>query len=121
MLKLNRKKLGRFIRIISGHNSLFYFRSKVDHEVSPTCRLCLEADETFFHLATECPRLFQAQRDKFLDHLITDDHMWSVQELIDFSYLPAVADALNGEMSFDPEGVPMVDDAESESSSLGEE
>ena len=44
VMKLSRLQLARFIRIISGHNSLFYFRSKVDPDIKPTCRFCLEED-----------------------------------------------------------------------------
>ena len=97
VLKLSRAHLARFIRIISGHNSLFYFRSKVDSEISPICRFCNEEDETFLHLVNDCPRFLLDRRDKFLDQLICNDHMWSVQTLLDFSFLPGINDALEGD------------------------
>ena len=46
VLKLSRTDLARFIPLISGHNSLFYFRSKIDAEVNPSCRFCMEAPDT---------------------------------------------------------------------------
>ena len=33
----------------------------------------------------------------FLDQLITNDHLWSVQMLLDFSQLPGINDALEGD------------------------
>ena len=97
VLKLARGKLARFIRIISGHNSLFYFRSKVDPDVNPQCRFCLEADEDFEHLVNHCPRFYEGRTDKFQAQIITNDHMWSVQALLDFSYLPGISEALEGD------------------------
>ena len=74
VLKLSRKKLARFVRIISGHNSLFYFRNKVDNEVNANCRFCLEEDETFRHLINDCPRFIIHRRDKLQNQYITNDH-----------------------------------------------
>ena len=95
--KLARMSLARFVRVISGHNSLFYFRSKVDKEISPRCRFCLEADETFEHLINECPRFITYRREYLKDELITNKVNWSVQKLLNFSYLPGINDALEGE------------------------
>ena len=92
-MKLSRAQLARFVRIISGHNSLFYFRSKIDEE----CRFCREDNETFEHFANTCPRFIQFRRDTLYNQLITNDHMWSVQMLIVFSYLPGINDALEGD------------------------
>ena len=99
MLKLPRLKLARFIRIISGHNSLFYFRSKVDNEINPQCRFCLEEDETFDHLLNACPRFNSARREIFQGDLIINNHEWSIQKLIDFSFLPGIDQALQGDTS----------------------
>ena len=53
--KMDRLKLGRFLRLVAGHNGLNYFKSKVDPEISPLCRFCEEKDETFYHLVDNCP------------------------------------------------------------------
>ena len=95
-MKLSRLQLARFIRIISGHNSLFYFRSKVDPEIKPTCRFCLEEDETFHHLVTDCPRYERKRVEYFYDNIITNDHKWSIKSLIDFSFLPGIDSAMQG-------------------------
>ena len=96
VLKLSRIKLARFVRIISGHNSLSYFRNKVDEEVDPRCRFCEEEKEDFEHLVNDCPRFHEDRKDKFLGQIVTNDHMWSVQTLLDFSYLPGINEALGG-------------------------
>ena len=91
--------LARFIRIISGHNSLFYFRSKVDPEIKPTCRFCLEEDETFYHLINECPRFVIYRREHLNNEIISYKITWSVQKLLNFSYLPGINHALEGDTS----------------------
>ena len=73
-----------------------YFRSKVDPEEDPLCRFCREVGETFEHLVNECPRFIGERRDKFLGHIVTNDHMWSVQTLLDFSYIAGIHEALGG-------------------------
>ena len=95
--KLARCKLARFVRIISGHNSLFYFCSKVDPDINPVCRFCQEEDETFFHLVNNCPRFFETRREILLDTPVSNNMQWSVQQLIDFSYTPGVNGALEGD------------------------
>ena len=52
--------------------------------------------ETFKHLVTECPRLHTQRTDIFLDNIPTSDpNSWSVQDLLDFSELPLVANAVD--------------------------
>ena len=38
--------LSTWIKGITGHNKLAYFQSKLNPEIDPTCRLCLQANET---------------------------------------------------------------------------
>ena len=45
--KLARLELGRFIRIITGHNNLNFFQNKLGLAATVTCRLCLNGKETF--------------------------------------------------------------------------
>ena len=97
VIKLSRAKLARFVRIISGHNYLFYFRHLVDNDIDPLCRFCLEENETFEHLVNECPRFHLDRQDKLLGQLILNDHLWSVQTLLDFSFIPGINDVLEGD------------------------
>ena len=97
VLKLSRLELSRFLRLISGHNGLFYFKSKIDPEINAVCRFCLGADETFYHLITNCPAFFQSRRDICLDNTIDMGEEWSVRNMLIFSYLPGVREAIDGQ------------------------
>ena len=104
VLKLGRLELSRFIKLVTGHNGLFYFMNKVDPDINAICRFCLEEDETFYHLATECPALRQKQIEIFLDKLPITNTKWSVRDLLHFSYLPGICDAIEGSTSPDERG-----------------
>ena len=92
--KLNRQKLGRFIRIITGHNNLHYHQSVIDNSKSSKCRFCLQVSETFYHFITSCPSFTMSRREILLDKNISDDHSWSVDSLLRFSSIPAIDNAL---------------------------
>ena len=85
------------MRIISGHNALFHFKCKIDPDINPVCRFCLEADECFFHLINDCPRFNNGRRDIFLDKPVCNDMEWKVGKLLKFSSLPGINDALEGD------------------------
>ena len=97
--KLGRLELSRFIKIITGHNALFYFKNKIDSEINPQCRFCLEADETFYHLAMECPIHRLSRNDIFLDKPPETNTKWSVRALLDFSQVNGIREALDGDTS----------------------
>ena len=94
--KLARLELGRFVRLITGHNNLNYFQHRIGLWGSHVCRFCQEDKETFTHLVTDCPRLWKERRDTFLDRLPGSDMSWSVRALLEFSYLPGVNEAFEG-------------------------
>ena len=54
ILKMGTYKLSVWIKDITGHNNLAYFQSKLNNKIDPTCRLCLQANETLHHLMTDC-------------------------------------------------------------------
>ena len=66
----DRNKIRRLVEIFTGHCNLRYsqhIRSETD---DPTCRLCLEDEETPHHLLIECPALARQRlylTDKILD------------------------------------------------------
>ena len=104
--KLARLELGRFVRLVSGHNNLNYFQHRIGLHHSPLCRFCLETDETFFHLVTDCPRFHQTRVGIFLDETPTNTMRWSVRDLLDFSYTPAIDVAMIGTWAHgDPAGL----------------
>ena len=55
--------LSTWIKSITGHNNLAYFQSKLNPEIDPTCRLCLQANETLHHLMTDCEATTSLQMD----------------------------------------------------------
>lgn len=92
--KLNRQKLGRFIRIITGHNNLNYHRSVIDPSQKNKCRFCQQEKETFYHFLHECPTFNSKRREIFLDNMPSNDQSWSVDDLLRFSAIPPINDAL---------------------------
>ena len=51
ILKMGTQMLNSWIKSITGHKDLAYFQSKLNPEIDPTCRLCLQANES--HLTTD--------------------------------------------------------------------
>ena len=94
--KLARLELGRFIRIITGHNNLNFFQEKLGLTHRATCRLCESGQETITHFTTECPRLQTWRTDILKAGTPTNDMKWSVRELLEFSYIPAINEAYEG-------------------------
>ena len=97
--KLGRLELSRYIKIVTGHNGLFYFKHKIDPQINSTCCFCLQSDETFFHLLTECPRHRSNREAIFLDSLPDFNTNWAVRPLLSFSNLTGIGQALDGDTS----------------------
>ena len=112
--KLARLELGRFVRLITGHNNLNYFQTRIGLWGQSLCRFCGERDETFVHFLYDCPCFYVSRTEIFQDSLPTNDMKWSVRKLIDFSYTPAIDLAFLGTWAHgDPADV---DDLDSQSS-----
>ena len=92
--RLSRKKLSRLIRIISGHNGLLYHRHNIDNSIDPTCRYCEQEIESFSHFLLYCPTFDAERHDIFGDRIIAGTMDWKINELLDFSFLSRVNDAL---------------------------
>ena len=97
VIKLGRLEMSRYIKLITGHNGLFYFKNKIDPIISPTCRFCLEEDETFHHLLMDCPRMRSNREIIFLDSMPDFNSNWSVRDLLSFSNLTGIREALDGD------------------------
>ena len=107
---LARLELGRFIRLITGHNNLNYFQHRLGLQESSSCRFCNTATETYRHLVTECPRWRLTRVDLFQDRDPCSDMSWSVRKLLDFSYNPAINEAFEGTWAHnDPPGTDDLD------------
>ena len=68
LITLNREDLSLMIQVISGH-CFRYHEAKVSGS-EPTCRLCLEADESSWHVIAECPALWQQRADTLQTHFM---------------------------------------------------
>ena len=115
--KLARLELGRFIRIISGHNNLRFFQNKLNPWTDPTCRFCGHDKETVMHILHDCPRFLTSRRDKFLGLTPSANRKWSVRSLLDFSYTPELNEAFEEKSIFDTVSQPdSAEDSGSDSS-----
>ena len=70
--------LSTWIKGITDHNNLAYFQSKLNTEIDPTCRLCLQANETLHHLMTDCEVTTSLQMDIMKNKTPLPDMTWSV-------------------------------------------
>ena len=61
-----------------------YFQSYLDPEIDPTCRLCLQANETLHHLLTDCEATTSIQLDIMKNKTPLPDMPWSVKEINNF-------------------------------------
>ena len=91
-IKLARLELGRFGRLITGHNNLNFFQTKIGLWGDPLCRLCRRNDETIM----TAQGFLTYRRETLLNNIPTPDMKWSVRALLEFSYIPAVNAALEG-------------------------
>ena len=103
-------------RAISGQNFLAYHQSKIDFTISKTCRLCEEADETFIHLVTECPRLELTRRDIFLDETPQSGKTWSIKKLLHFIFTPTIFQMLTSKDGLPEKEIIHIDHTYSDSS-----
>ena len=98
ILKLSRYQMRRLLELITGQNNLNYVQSKIfPGEVSELCRFCEEEDETFEHLLNECPCFITYRRDILLNKPIIKTLDWKAKTLLNFSYIPAIDEALKYE------------------------
>ena len=63
ILKLSRPDLKLLIEIITGHNNLRTFSTKIQTLTNTHCRFCNLAPETVIHMITECTN-FKTERQK---------------------------------------------------------
>ena len=67
LLNMSRKTLGKFVQFLTGHNKLRRHKNLQDGINDPySCRLCLEEEESSFHVIAECPAT-QSLRTKIFD------------------------------------------------------
>jgi hypothetical protein len=80
---LGRIRLGKMIRVFTGHNALYYHRHNINNEISSICRFFLEDDETSWHIVMECPAFAVPRREIFLGMTFLEGD-WSLDVLKEF-------------------------------------
>ena len=85
-MQLDRKQLGRFLRLVTGHNSLQVHCHRINRDEPVTCRLCGEEQETFPHLLNTCSSLVDVRLEIFGDQSWSPPEGWSLEKLLEFSY-----------------------------------
>ena len=85
LIKLSRKDLSLMVQMITGHNRLNRHESVVNHEGDPTCRLCLEDEETSWHIISECPALWRNREQIFGQKFLDLNPEWNVNQLQKFA------------------------------------
>ena len=101
-MKFNRRDLGRYIRVVTGHNNLLYHRNNIDPINNDSmCRFCSEDVETFIHFTTDCPARWRERRDNLLVYVGDSMMPWQPQQLLDFAYTSEISQLL--EMQYDTE------------------
>ena len=96
-MELSRFRLGRYIRIVTGHNNLLYHRSNIDLDIDPMCRFCKESQETFLHFISDCPALWREQQQLQAD--VQDQPVQSAppEVLLEFAAHPRINAALENQ------------------------
>jgi ribonuclease HI len=84
VINMSKSSLSRLIQIVTGHNFLSYFQFQLDSTVNPLCRMCEQANETFYHYLTDCDALARQRREFFLGQQPSTDN-WEPREIVDFS------------------------------------
>ena len=77
IMSLDRKHLSRAVQIITGHNFMLRHQHVVDPEQDSTCRLCLEDEESTWHVIAECPALGRIRQEHFGAPVLTKPLTWS--------------------------------------------
>lgn len=84
LLQSSRKKLSIMVQLITGHNFLKRHESLVNKDDSNECRLCLEDEETSFHIVAECPALAEPRLLTFGTCFQKPPLQWTTKETASF-------------------------------------
>ncbi len=85
------------IQIITGHNWLRRHESLQNPEVEPDCRLCLEDEETSWHLMAECPALWKSRQETFQQTFLEPPPEWKVYQIPQFVLRAQIGDLLKAQ------------------------
>ena len=84
LMHLDRDTLSIMVQLITGHNHLRRHSALVDPDEESECRLCLEDEESSFHIVAECPALARARQSVLGHHVLASPLTWSVLQVLGF-------------------------------------
>ena len=74
---MDRRDLRVATQILTGHACLNYHLSKTNRDITPTCSLCNEENQTVEHILARCPVLWKLRVEYF------DRHITTVRDIVD--------------------------------------
>ena len=101
--------LSTWIKSITGHNNLANFHSKLNPEIDPTCRLCLQANETLHHLMTDCEATTSLQIDIMKNQIPLPDMAWSVKDINKFIQHPLIHSFMTYDTQYNSREIEYID------------
>ena len=86
LMGLNRENLSLIIQFLTGHNKLKRHKNLQANIVDPnSCRLCLEEEESSYHVMAECPATQVFRWNIFQTTTVLQNHpVWSVSQILKF-------------------------------------
>ncbi len=84
LLQLDRTLFSHMVQLITGHNFLKRHESLVNDGDDDECRLCLEDQETSYHVFAECPALAGIRRTVLGDIFRADLHSLTIYQATSF-------------------------------------
>ena len=99
LLKLNRNNLSRLVQFLTGHNKLKRHKNIQDGIIDPhSCRLCLEDEESSFHVIAECPAMQTHRSGVFklpIPTTLPNPPDWTVNQVEKFLKVSPVGEMLD--------------------------
>ena len=90
--QLNRSDLGLFVQMVTGHNRLNYHESIVNQKpTEASCRFCMEAPESFWHLIGECDALWNQRCTSFETLNLDNPPKWKINQVLKFLRISKMA------------------------------
>ena len=77
--KMDRRELSTVVQVITGHNFMNRHSFLLGDTDEEECRLCLEDEESTFHVIAECPALWATRQQVFGVHTLEAPLTWSTQ------------------------------------------
>ena len=106
ILKMGTYMLSTWIKSITGHNN---FQFKINPDIDPTCRLCLQANETLHHLMSDCEATTSLQMDIMKNQIPLPDMTWSVKDINKFIQHPLIHSLMTYDTQYNNREIEYID------------